>query len=51
MGFFDQIGKKAVETVQGAKDKTSKLSTEMKLKSQFADKKDKIILLYNEIGK
>ena len=51
MGFFDQISKKAAETVQGAKEKTSKFSSEMKLKSQFSDKKDRITVLYNEIGK
>lgn len=51
MGFFDQLSKKAAETVQGAKEKTSKISNEMKLKSQFSDKKDRIVVLYNEIGK
>lgn len=51
MGFFDQLSKKAAETVQGAKDKTSKISSEMKLKSRFAEGKDKISLLYIEIGK
>ena len=51
MGFFDQIGKKASDTVQSAKDKTSKFSAEMKLKSQLSDKKDRISNLYSEIGK
>ena len=51
MGFFDQIGKKASDTMQSAKEKTSKISSEMKLKSQFSDKKDRITVLYSEIGK
>ena len=51
MGFFDQISKKAAETMQTAKDKTSKISSEMKLKSQFSEKKNKINSLYAEIGK
>lgn len=51
MGFFDQLGKKAAETVQGAKDKTAKISNEMKLKSKFSEKKDRISVLYVEIGK
>ena len=50
MGFFDQIGKKAAETVQGAKDKTNKISNEMKLKSKLSEKKDRISLLHVEIG-
>lgn len=37
--------------MQSAKEKTSKISSEMKLKSQFSDKKDRIIVLYSEIGK
>ena len=51
MGFFDQLSKKASDTMQNAKDKTSKISSEMKLKSQFSDKKDRITVLYSEIGK
>ena len=51
MGFFDEIGKKASSTMQSAKDKTTKISAEMKLKSQFSDKKDRITVLYSEIGK
>lgn len=51
MGFFDQLGKKASDTMQSAKDKTSKLSAELKLKSQLADRKDRINVLYSEIGK
>ncbi|MBR2289516.1 MAG: zinc-ribbon domain-containing protein [Clostridia bacterium] len=51
MGFLDQLGKKASDTMQTAKDKTNKLSSEMKLKSQFAEKKDRITVLYSEIGK
>lgn len=51
MGFFDQLSKKTSDAVQSAKDKTSKLSAEMKLKSQISDKKDRITQLYSEIGK
>ena len=51
MGFFDQLGKKASDTMQSAKEKTNKISTEMKLKSQLSDKKDRITVLYSEIGK
>ena len=51
MGFFDQLSKKASDTMQSAKDKTNKISSEMKLKSQFSDKKDRITVLYSEIGK
>ena len=51
MGFFDQISKKASETMQGAKDKTSKISAEMKLKSKLSEKKERINTLYSDIGK
>lgn len=51
MGFFDQIGKKATEVYQGAKDKTSQFSSEMKLKSKLSDEKDKIDNLYEALGK
>lgn len=51
MGFFDQLSKKASDTMQSAKDKTNKISAEMKLKSKFSDKKDRINVLYSEIGK
>ncbi len=51
MGFFDQLSKKASDTMQSAKEKTNKISSEMKLKSQFSDKKDRITVLYSEIGK
>ena len=51
MGFFDELGKKAAETMQGAKDKTAKFSNEMKLKSKLSERKDKITLLNVDIGK
>lgn len=51
MGFFDQIGKKATEMYQGAKDKTTQISSELKLKSKITDEKDKISKTYSEIGK
>lgn len=51
MGFFDKLSEKASSTMQSAKEKTSKISAEMKLKSQLSDKKDRIAVLYSEIGK
>lgn len=51
MGFFDQIGKKATEMYQGAKDKTNQLSSEIKLKSKLSDEKDRVDNLYEDIGK
>jgi len=51
MGFLDQLSKKASDTMQTAKDKTNKISSEMKLKSQFSEKKERINTLYSEIGK
>lgn len=51
MGFFDKIGKKATEMYQEAKDKTTQLSNEIKLKSKLADEKDKIDNLYEALGK
>ena len=51
MGFFDQIGKKASEMYQGAKDKTTQISSEFKLKSKISDEKNKILDNYAEIGK
>ena len=51
MGFFDQIGKKATEMYQGAKDKTSQISGELKLKSKISEEKDKITNFYSELGK
>lgn len=51
MGIFDKIGKKATEVYQDAKDKTSVISSEIKIKSKLSDEKDKIDQLYEEIGK
>ena len=51
MFFFDQIGKKATEMYQGVKDKTTQISSELKLKSKITDEKDKISKTYSEIGK
>jgi len=51
MGFFEQLGKKASDTMQSAKEKTNKFSAEMKLKSQLSEKKEKVNALYCEIGK
>ena len=51
MGFFEQLGKKASDTMQSAKEKTNKFSAEMKLKSQLSEKKEKINAIYCEIGK
>jgi len=51
MGFFDKLSEKANGTIQTAKDKTSKISSEMSVKSQISDKNARLGILYNEIGK
>lgn len=51
MSFLDEIGKKASKMYQGAKDKTSQLSNELKLKSKVSEEKDKITNFYSELGK
>ena len=51
MDFFNKLGKKTSEAYQTAKEKTTKLSGEIKLKSKISDYKDKIDAEYREIGK
>ena len=51
MDFFNKLSKKANETYQVAKEKTSNLSEELKLKGKISDEKEKIEKIYGEIGK
>lgn len=51
MDFFNKLGKKAEETYQAAKEKTTNLSEELKVKGKISDEKEKIEKLYAEIGK
>lgn len=51
MDFFNKLGKKASEAAQITKEKTTKLSGEIKLRNKINDCKNKINGLYNEIGK
>ena len=50
MDFFNKLGKKATETYQLTKEKTSKLSEELKLKNKINENKNKIEELYTQIG-
>lgn len=50
MDFFNKLGKKASETYQVTKEKTTKFSNEMKLKGKISDAKNRITSLYEEIG-
>ena len=51
MDFFNKLGKKTTEAYQTAKEKTTKLSGEIKLKSKISECKEKINNQYQEIGK
>ena len=51
MDFFDKLGKKASETYQATKEKTVKVTAELKLKGQISDAESKIEELYLELGK
>ena len=51
MDFFNKLTKKTSEAYQTAKEKTTKISGELKLKSKISDCKDKIEEQYKEIGK
>jgi len=51
MDFFNKLGKKAEETYQAAKEKTTNLSEELKVRGKISDEKAKIEKLYLEIGK
>lgn len=51
MGFFNDLGKKASEAYNVTKEKTTKLSGELKLKGKISDYKNKIEDIEFEIGK
>ena len=51
MNFFNKLGKKASETYQLTKEKTSKISEELKLRNKINENKNNIEEIYNEIGK
>lgn len=51
MDFLKKIKKKANETYKFTKEKTTKISEELKLKNKINENKDKIEELYIEIGK
>lgn len=51
MDFFDKLGKKASETYQATKEKTAKMTAELKLKSQINEAEDQTRELYVELGK
>ena len=51
MDFFNKLSKKASETYQITKKKTSQISGELKLRNKMNDCKDKIKDIYTEIGK
>lgn len=51
MDFFNKLGKKTTEAYQTAKEKTTKLSGEIKLKGKISECKEKIDNQYQEIGK
>ena len=51
MDFFNKLSKKTNEVYQGAKEKTVKISEEIKLKNKISEMKDKIKKEYLEIGK
>lgn len=51
MDFFNKLSKKTNEAYQSAKEKTVKLSGEIKLKNKISDLKEQINKEYEEIGK
>lgn len=51
MGFFNDLGKKASEAYNVTKEKTTKLSGELKLKGKISEWKNNIEDLQLEIGK
>lgn len=51
MDFFNKLSKKTNEVYQGAKEKTVKISEEIKLKNKINEMKDSIKKEYLEIGK
>lgn len=51
MNFFDKLGKKATETYNATKEKTTQISGELKLKGKINDCKSKIESEYKKLGK
>ena len=51
MDFFNKLGKKTNEVYQGAKEKTVKISEEIKIRSKITELKDKVESELLEIGK
>ncbi len=51
MEFFDKLTKKASETYKVTKEKTNKISGELKLRGKISENKEKIQKAYNELGK
>jgi ribosomal protein L40E len=51
MDFLNKLSKKTTEAYQSAKDKTTKISGELKLKGKISENKEKINKEYQEIGK
>lgn len=51
MDFFNKLGKKTNDAYQSAKEKTAKISGEIKLKNKISELDDKINTEYCEIGK
>ncbi len=50
MDFFDKLSKKATETYQVAKEKTTNLSEELKLKSKYNNLEETNYQIFAEIG-
>lgn len=50
MDFFDKLSKKATETYQVAKEKTSNISEEIKLKAKVNNLEEKNYQIFAEIG-
>ena len=51
MGFFDNLGKKAIAAYDATAEKTSKLAKEAKLRMKINENKSEIADIYKEIGK
>lgn len=51
MNFFNKLGKKATETYQLTKEKTTKISEELKFRNKINENKNKIEENYMQIGK
>ena len=51
MNFFDKLTKKASETYKFTKEKTAKISEELKLRNKINENKNRIEEIYHELGK